>query len=86
MSRRARPPRTDPGPPAPAVAPPKADPPPNEYVTTAELCRRLSISRKTVSNHRLHRYAIRLGSSQWRFRWSDILRHYGAPVHTDAQR
>src|SRR5262245_54440422 len=57
----------------------------DEYVTMTDLCARLSICRRTVTNHDLYRYAIRVGS-QWRFRWSDILRHYGARPRTDAQR
>lgn len=48
---------------------------PAEYVTTAQLCQRLHISRRTVANHGLHRFAIKVGS-QWRFNWAAVLDHY----------
>lgn len=46
-----------------------------EFITTNELCRRLQVCRRTVLNHGLTRYAIRLGS-QWRFDWRAIVAHY----------
>jgi hypothetical protein len=55
-----------------------------EYITTAELCRRLSICRRTVANHNLYRYALRVGS-QWRFDWGKVLQHYARRT-TGAQR
>ena len=69
----------------PGVAPvPRPDSParaPAEFITTPELCRRLGICRRTVLNHGLTRYALRVGS-QWRFPWADILHHYGARDET----
>lgn len=53
-----------------------AEPAPTpEYITTAELCARLSICRRTVANHDLYRFTIRVGS-QWRFDWAKVLQHY----------
>lgn len=66
-----------------AVAP-VLDPGAEEYVTTAELCRRLSISRKTTTNHQLTRYALRVGA-QWRYNWAAVLAHY-ARRQTATQR
>ena len=48
---------------------------PAEYVTTAALCRRLSISRATVRRHGLNRFGILVGNG-WRFRWHDVVRYY----------
>jgi len=46
-----------------------------EYVTTRELCRRLSISRSTVRRHGLMRFGILVGNG-WRFRLHDVIRYY----------
>lgn len=46
-----------------------------EFIGTRELCRRLSISKRTVFNHGLTRYGFRVGT-QWRFDWSAVLGHY----------
>ena len=65
------------------MSPPQAPRPIREpeYIPMAELCRRLQICRRTVTNHGLTRYALKVGS-QWRFCWADIVRHYGAPAET----
>lgn len=46
-----------------------------EYITTTELCARLAICRRTVANHDLYRFGIRVGS-HWRFDWAKVLAHY----------
>jgi predicted DNA-binding transcriptional regulator AlpA len=46
-----------------------------EYITAAELCRRLSISRSTIYRHHLPRFAIYVGS-QWRYHWPSVLAWY----------
>ena len=48
---------------------------PAEYVTTADLCRRLSISRSTVRRHNLIRFAILVGNG-WRYKLRDVIRYY----------
>ena len=58
--------------------------PPPEYVTTAELCARLSICRRTVANHGLRAHALQVGS-EWRFDWAQVLRHYQARTATGTQ-
>ena len=48
---------------------------PPEYVTTRELCRRLSISRATVRRHGLSQFGIFVGNG-WRYKLADVIRHY----------
>lgn len=54
-----------------------------EYVTTAELCRRLSISRSTVGRHGLTRFAILVGNG-WRFRLRNVIRHYEEQLESES--
>ena len=48
---------------------------PADYVTTRELCRRLSISRATVRRHGLSQFGIFVGNG-WRYRLADVIRYY----------
>ncbi len=50
-------------------------PEPVDYVTTRELCRRLSISRATIRRHGLSQFGILVGNG-WRFRLRDVIRYY----------
>ena len=43
-----------------------------EFISSAELCRRLGISRSTVYRQKFHDYAVKVGST-WRFRWDAII-------------
>ena len=53
----------------------RESPEPGDYVTTRELCRRLSISRATVRRHGLSQFGILVGNG-WRFRLRDVIRYY----------
>jgi hypothetical protein len=49
--------------------------PPPEFISSSELCRRLGICRRTIVNHGLRRFAVRVGA-QWRYDWPRVLQHY----------